>query len=78
MAVARFHLLSSLSPSDAFAVLTDFGPSRPQNWPSIDAQTFKVHAIGDTWAEVTEGTSSSWERALRVGCREGKGHRYHA
>ncbi|MDX3072566.1 hypothetical protein [Streptomyces sp. MI02-7b] len=61
MSVVRFHLVSSLSPADALAVLTDFGPSRAENWPTIDAVT--VHAIGDTWAEVTEGTTSAWERA---------------
>ncbi|MFJ4845549.1 hypothetical protein [Streptomyces sp. NPDC088733] len=61
MSVVRFHLNSSLGPSDALAVLTDFGPSRAENWPTIDAVT--VHAIGDTWAEVTEGTASAWERA---------------
>ncbi|MFF3559278.1 hypothetical protein ACFYXS_04455 [Streptomyces sp. NPDC002574] len=61
MSVVRFHLDSSLSPADALAVLTDFGPSRAENWPTIDAVT--VHSIGDTWAEVTEGTTSAWERA---------------
>ncbi|MFJ3309495.1 hypothetical protein ACIPSA_41945 [Streptomyces sp. NPDC086549] len=63
MAVARFHLNSSLSPSEVLAVLTDFGPARARNWPTIDAEHLTVHAIGDTWAEVTEGTSSAWERA---------------
>ncbi|MGW2937496.1 hypothetical protein ACWDA7_38055 [Streptomyces sp. NPDC001156] len=63
MAVARFHLISSLSPPEALAVLTDFGPARARNWPTIDAEHLTVHAISDTWAEVTEGTSSAWERA---------------
>jgi YD repeat-containing protein len=63
MSVVRFHVISSLSPSAVLAVLTDFGPSRAQNWPSIDADHFRVHEIGDTWAEVTEGTSAAWERA---------------
>ncbi|MEU4097552.1 hypothetical protein [Streptomyces sp. NPDC026673] len=63
MAVVRFHLISTLSPSEALAVLTDFGPARAENWPTIDAEHLTVHAIGDTWAEVTEGTASAWERA---------------
>ncbi|MDT0467088.1 MULTISPECIES: hypothetical protein [Streptomyces] len=63
MAVARFHLVSTLSPSEALAVLTDFGPARARNWPTIDADHLQVHAIGDTWAEVTEGTAAAWERA---------------
>ncbi|MFF3518866.1 hypothetical protein [Streptomyces sp. NPDC002573] len=63
MAVARFHLVSTLSPSEALAVLTDFGPARARNWPTIDADHLQVYAIGDTWAEVTEGTAAAWERA---------------
>jgi len=62
MAVVRFHLVSKLSPEGVLEVLTDFGPSRPQSWPTIDAEHFEVHGRGATWAEVTEGTSSAWER----------------
>jgi hypothetical protein len=62
MSLTRFYLISSLGPSDVMAVLTDFGPSRVDSWPSIDAEHFTVHGLGDTWAEVTEGTSSAWER----------------
>lgn len=63
MSVVRFHLVSSLSPADVLDVLTDFGPSRAEAWPTIDAEHYTVHELGDTWAEVTEGTSSAWERA---------------
>jgi hypothetical protein len=63
MSVVRFHLISSLSPSEVLAVLTDFGPSRAEAWPTIDTEHFVVHELGDTWAEVTEGTGAAWERA---------------
>ncbi|MFE7750243.1 hypothetical protein [Streptomyces sp. NPDC057428] len=63
MSVTRFHLNSTLSPADVVAVLTDFSPTRAEAWPSIDAEHFIVHELGDTWAEVTEGTSAAWERA---------------
>jgi hypothetical protein len=63
MAVVRLTMASTLTPTELIAVLTDFGPSRPNQWPTIDAAHFQVHAIGDTWAEVTEGTASAWERA---------------
>ena len=63
MTTTRFHLTSSLGIPDLMAVLTDFGPSRPDAWPTIDAEHFVVHQLGDTWAEVTEGTAKSWERA---------------
>lgn len=45
------------------AALTDFSSARAQAWPTIDAEHFEIHALGDTWAEVTEGTASAWERA---------------
>lgn len=63
MPVIRFHLTSSLDVPELMSVLTDFGPSRPENWPTIDAGHFEVHSLGDNRAEVTEGTSSAWERA---------------
>ncbi|WP_026344098.1 hypothetical protein [Nocardia sp. BMG111209] len=63
MATVRFHLMSTLTPAEVVAVLTDFGPARPEVWPSIDAQHFVVHDRGDNWAEVTEGTAAAWERA---------------
>lgn len=63
MTVIHFSLRSALGPAEALAVLTDFGPTRPQKWPSIDADHFTVHELGDRWAEVTEGTASAWERA---------------
>ena len=63
MTTVRFHFTSSLSPSQVREVLTDFSPSRPAAWPSIDAEHFVVHELGDSWAVVTEGTASAWERA---------------
>ncbi|MFD9692969.1 hypothetical protein ACFXPX_40315 [Kitasatospora sp. NPDC059146] len=63
MAVVRFQLVSTLGAEDVLAVLTDFSPARAEAWPSIDAEHFEVHALGDTWAEVTEGTAAAWERA---------------
>ncbi|MGW6217358.1 hypothetical protein [Streptomyces sp. NPDC055109] len=63
MSVLRFHVDSRLSPSEVMGVLTDFSPARAEEWPTIDAEHFKVHERGATWAEVTEGTESAWERA---------------
>ncbi|MFJ6379330.1 hypothetical protein ACIQI7_04880 [Kitasatospora sp. NPDC092039] len=63
MAVVRFQLFSTLATEDVLAVLTDFTPARAETWPTIDAEHFEVHALGDTWAEVTEGTAAAWERA---------------
>ncbi|WP_328979026.1 hypothetical protein [Streptomyces canus] len=63
MAVVRFPLVSQLGPKEVLAVLTDFGSTRAEVWPTIDAAHFEVHELGDTWAEVTEGTAAAWERA---------------
>jgi hypothetical protein len=63
MPVVRFHIDSRLDAAELMFILTDFSPRRPQLWPTMDAEHFEVHGLGDTWAEVTEGTASAWERA---------------
>ncbi|MGY1979199.1 hypothetical protein [Nocardia gipuzkoensis] len=63
MATVRFHFLSTLTRAEVVNVLTDFGPTRPEVWPTIDAEHFVVHQRGANWAEVTEGTAAAWERA---------------
>ncbi|MDG4665604.1 hypothetical protein [Mycobacterium sp. 236(2023)] len=63
MPVVRFHIDSKLDAAAVMSVLTDFSPQRAQSWPTIDGEHFQVHELGDTWAEVTEGTASAWERA---------------
>jgi len=63
MPVIRFHLQSTLTAPEVMAVLTDFSPSRPDQWPTIDADHFEVDALGDNWAVVTEGTAAAWEHA---------------
>ncbi|MEV6781778.1 hypothetical protein [Streptomyces sp. NPDC051098] len=63
MSVLRFHMDSSMSPSEVMGVLTDFSSARAKTRPTIDSEHFTVHERGDTWAEVTEGTEGSWERA---------------
>ena len=62
MSSTSFTVHSSLTPSAVLALMTDFGPSRPTNWPNIDEAHFEVHETGPDWAEVTEGTSMGWER----------------
>jgi hypothetical protein len=56
--MARIHYeADGPVPAERFiAALTDFGETRPTLWPDLDARFFKVHEVGPTWAEVTEGT----------------------
>ena len=62
MATGRFTLHSKLPPAEAIAVLTDFGPDRPQKWPNVDSDHFTVHEVGSGWADITEGNDRTWER----------------
>jgi YD repeat-containing protein len=62
MSSTTFTVHTGLQPSEVLAVMTDFGPGRPERWPNIDAAHFEVHDSGPDWAEVTEGTSMGWER----------------
>ncbi|MET0763687.1 MAG: hypothetical protein ABWY29_02400 [Blastococcus sp.] len=52
-------------PPERFVVaLTDFGPGRSEVWGNVDPEHLTVHERGDTWAEVTEGSTTGgiWQR----------------
>jgi hypothetical protein len=57
MARVQFTISSERSPDEVRAALVDFSAQRPRLWPSIDPGVYQVHAVGDTWAEVTEGSA---------------------
>ena len=59
---ARAH--GSFPPERFVAALTDFGPGRADVWGNSDPQHLAVHDRGDTWAEVTEGSTAGgiWQR----------------
>jgi hypothetical protein len=66
MPTIRFTVSSPASCSDIAAALTDFSPRRPQVWRNLDPTSYRVHAQGETWVDVTEGVSkagSFWERS---------------
>jgi len=52
-----FEIESAVAPEDVLAAATDFGPRRPELWPLIDPAVFRVHGVGDGWADVTEGSA---------------------
>jgi hypothetical protein len=61
----RTHLeLDTPLSIDAVTVaLVDFSPRRQVVWKeTCDPAVYRVHAVGDTWAEVTEGVSYAWSR----------------
>ena len=56
MAKLHYEADGDIPPERFVAALTDFSERRPALWPNLDTTFFKVHEVGDTWAEVTEGT----------------------
>jgi len=56
MAKLHYEADGAVTAERFIAALTDFGPRRPELWPSLDAKYYELHELGDTWADVTEGT----------------------
>ena len=56
MASIHYEADGAISPERFIAALTDFSARRPELWPNLDAKFYRLHELGDTWAEVTEGT----------------------
>jgi hypothetical protein len=57
LTVARFEfdLHADAAPDVVRAALLDFSERRPDLWPGLPRDQYKVYEIGDTWAEVREG-----------------------
>ena len=51
----EFDLRSQASPEAVRAALLDFSDRRPELWPGLPADSYRVYEVGDTWAEVREG-----------------------
>jgi hypothetical protein len=58
MAKLTYTVESGVDPDRLLAAATDFSERRLELWPGIDPKVYEVHAQGDGWAEVTEGTAS--------------------
>jgi hypothetical protein len=53
---------TTLTPAQYVAGLTDFGPDRSKYFPNSADDYLKVHHVGATDADVTEGSGGVWER----------------
>jgi hypothetical protein len=62
MATIHFKQTTTATPEQFIAGLTDFGPGRQEIFGNTADQYLKVHDKGANYADVTEGTSSIWER----------------
>ena len=65
--MGRVHVRAhgSFVPDVFTAALTDFGPGRAEVFGNTAADALEVHERGETWAEVTEGSTTGpvWQRS---------------
>jgi hypothetical protein len=57
-----FSRITSATPEQFLAALTDFGPTRSEIFPNSADGFLTVHDQGDGFADVTEGSRGIWER----------------
>jgi hypothetical protein len=59
----HWELDTPLSVESVTHALVDFSPRREVIWKeTCDPAVYRVHAVGDDWADVTEGISGAWSR----------------
>jgi hypothetical protein len=58
----HFHQTTPLTPEQYIAGLTDFGSGRSKLFGNSADEYLKVHHLGRTDADVTEGSGGIWER----------------
>src|SRR5215475_6718979 len=58
----HFHLTTTLPPEKFIAGLTDFRPGRSKLFSNSADEYLKVHHLGHSRADVTEGSIGIWER----------------
>jgi len=56
MPEVKFDVETTMSPEQVKAALLDFGDNRPNIWPGLAAEEYKVNSVGDGSADVREGT----------------------
>jgi len=60
----EFDVNTTLPPEKVKAMLLDFSDRRPDTWPGLGANHYKVYSIGETSAEIREGNKrpNVWAR----------------
>jgi hypothetical protein len=58
----HFHQTTTLTPGQYIAGLTDFGLGRSKLFGNSADEYLRVHKLGRTDADVTEGSGGIWER----------------
>ena len=62
MTTLHFTKTTTASPEELLAALTNFGPGRSDVFPNSADDYLTVHDRGADYADVTEGSSGTWER----------------
>jgi Polyketide cyclase / dehydrase and lipid transport len=66
---------TALDPEQVLAAARDFSSRREEVFPAVSIERMEVHTLGDTSADVTEGTSTgigaNWERCDYDWSRDG-------
>ena len=62
MATFNFHEITTATPAQFVAGVTDFGPGRSELFGNSADEYLEVHDRGRTYADVTEGSRGTWER----------------
>jgi len=62
MSTIYLHRTTILKPEQYIAGLTDFGPGRSKLFGNSADEYLKVHHLGLSQADVTEGSGGIWER----------------
>jgi hypothetical protein len=62
MSKIHLHKNTTLTPEQYIAGLTDFTPGRSKVFSNSADNQLKVHSLGSTEADVTEGSGGVWER----------------
>ena len=62
MSTIRLHQTTTSTPEQFLAALIDFGPGRSTLFGNSADEYLKVHRLGFSDADVTEGSGGIWER----------------
>ncbi|MDB5503884.1 MAG: hypothetical protein JWR89_3786 [Tardiphaga sp.] len=62
MSTIHLHRTTTLTPEQYIGGLTDFGPGRSKLLGNSAEEYLKVHDLGPSQADVTEGSGGIWER----------------
>jgi hypothetical protein len=62
MSIIHMHQTTTSTPEQFLAALIDFGPGRSKVFGNSADEYLKVHHLGPSDADVTEGSGGIWER----------------